>query len=155
MDATAPLDDATPDARPPVRRWLWAAFAGIVVVAVGVGWWVAAGDDELVPNQATLEAAIDTGVEGITLPERSLSGLESTCLKPIDQCGPALVAEYQLASIDEVCAAVAQIAARMEVQERDDEACWAAGSLDGRPAIVEVGAGTESGSGVPLTLIVI
>lgn len=154
MDADAPNEPATDD-RPPVRRWLWVAFAAIAVVAVGVGVWVAAGDDELVPNQAELEAVLDTAVDGLTLPERQLSGVEKTCLKPIDECGPALVADYQLGSIDEVCAMVEEISLRMEVQERDDEACWVAGRLDGRPIVVEVGVGSEALEGAPLTLIVI
>jgi hypothetical protein len=134
---------------------LWVTFAAIALGAVGIGVWVASGDDDLVPNQAELEAVLDTAVDGLTLPERQLSGVDTTCLKPIDECGPALVADYQLGSIDEVCAMVEQISLRMEVQERDDEACWVAGRLDGRPLVVEVGVGNETADGAPLTLIVV
>jgi hypothetical protein len=156
MDAESP-DTAPEPAASASRRssgvWL-AALAGLAAV-VGVVVWVVSADDELVPDQAELEAVLDTAVADLDLPERQLEGLESTCLKPIDECGPALVAGYDLADVDAVCAMVTEIGSRIEVAERDDEACWVAGTLDGHPFIVELGVSTPDTSGALLSLIVI
>lgn len=139
------------------RRPIWQPVAAVIaVVAVALGVWAwASGDDELVPNQAELEAVLDTAVAELELPDRRLTGLETTCLKPIDECGPALVADYDLADVEAVCAMVAEIGTRIEVAERDDEACWVAGSLNGHPIIVEVGVGSADTTGSQLSLIVI
>ena len=135
--------------------WKYATLVlGLAAVAGGLWGW-ASQRDELVPNQAELEAVLDTAVAELQLPDRQLVGLESTCLKPIDECGPALVASYDLTDIDAVCAMVEQIGTRIEVAERDDDACWVAGSLNGHPIIVEIGVDTPDTTGSQLSLIVL
>lgn len=143
----------TRGSRQPVWKYV-ALVAGLAVVAGGVWAW-ASQTDELVPNQAELESVLDDAVAGLELSDRQLVGLETTCLKPIDECGPALVAGYDLSDVEAVCAMVQQIATRIEVAERDDDACWVAGSLNGHPIIVEVGVDTPDTTGSRLSLIVL
>ena len=75
----------TRGSRQPVWKYV-ALVAGLAVVAGGVWAW-ASQTDELVPNQAELESVLDDAVAGLELSDRQLVGLETTCLKPIDECG--------------------------------------------------------------------
>lgn len=127
---------------------------GLSALAGGMWAW-SERDSTSVPNQAELEAALDATVAGLDLPDREFSVQDSTCLKPLDACGPAVIATYRFAGIDDACEAVLDAAERVEVAVRDDEACWAAGYVQGRAVVVAVGSPAAGTDGVPVTVIVV